>query len=290
MESRNVPNKKITIRRFLLSFIISYAFFFAIVFIILSWFNQSKDIFTILSIALFFHFVFQIGIHASDIFFEFKATREDWKNPQPNKISCIEAPVVPQWIKSGWFWFKTQLCEPIFFYSIIFDFILIQKGWNVAVSTPAYHSNNEHDAIIIISYSAFSREYFSVNGLDLLIPFFVENKINFKVYCCENSENFVKIVNDPTTKTLWIFGHGYRGGVKFSDKTVSYSSLFENLSEDSKNKNYVYQFHCNAGCEKSLSEYVANGRGFANYKRQTPYAVRGYIKNILQEKSWRRTP
>lgn len=183
--------------------------------------------------------------------------------------------------------FKNQFFEPIVPYSSIFDFKLIQKGWNEAVSSPEYHSNDEHDAIIIIFYSPFSREYFSIAGLDLLIPFFVKNKIKYRVYSCENSEIFFKIVNNPKTTTLWIFGHGYRGGVRFSDMIVSYSDLFENLSEDAKNKKYVYQFHCNSGCEKSLSECVAQGRGFANFKKLTPYAIRGYLKNILRDKSWK---
>jgi hypothetical protein len=176
--------------------------------------------------------------------------------------------------------------EPIILYSSIFDFLKIQKGWNSAVENPEYKSYDDHDAIIVIGYSPFSREYFSISGLDLLIPFFIENKIKYRVYCCENYETFFNIVNNPKTTTLWILGHGRRGGVRISDSIFSYFDLFEKLSKGARNKKYVYQFYCNSGCEKSLSEYVAQGRGFANFKKLTPYAIRGYLKNILRDKSW----
>jgi hypothetical protein len=69
----------------------------------------------------------------------------------------------------------------------------------------------------------------------------------------------------------------------------SYPELVEKLSKEAKNKKYVYQFHCNSGCEPSLSQGSAKGRGFADFKRLTPSAIRGYLKNILRDESWKKS-
>lgn len=282
------PNKKVTTSRYLVSFIISYVSLFILIYFILVLLHLNQDFFAILMVIVLLLSI-QFILRLIDYFFELCASREDWKKPQIKMSSCNKnSKKKSTWIQRRSSQLKNCI-EPIFLYSLIFDFQLIQKGWNYAVENPEYQSNDEHDAIIIMEYSQFSREYFSISGLDLLLPFFIENKIKYRVYCCEKSETFFKIVNNPKTTTLWILGHGRRGGVRISNTIFSYSELVENLSKEAKNKKYVYQFHCNSGCETSLSEYIAKGRGFANYKRLTPYAIRGYIKNILRDESWKQS-
>ncbi len=283
------PSKKVKFSRFLYSFFVSYFIlfiFFLAVFFLLHMDEPNDFIFSLGIFTFVIFFFIQIANHLIDIYWEHVAIQEDWKKSE-QKSSCCRFFLVPAWIKQAWFQLKIQFSEPLVLYSFYFDFRLLQQAWNIAVDNPESNSPDEHDALILIYYSPLSREYFSLAGLDLLIPFFIDNKINYRVYCCNNSDFFLEIVNNPKTTTLWIFGHGFRGGVRFFDKLINYSDLVNKLSEECKNKKYVYQFHCNSGCEKSLSEYIANGRGFANFQSLMPYAIRGYIKNILNDESWK---
>jgi hypothetical protein len=130
-----------------------------------------------------------------------KTSGANWKKPQQIELSCHRVLKIPSWIQRFFSQLKNFVFEPFFLYSSFFDFPIIQKGWNSAVENPEYQSNDEHDAIIIIRYSPFNREYFAISGLDVLLPFFIENKSNYRVYYCDKYETFFKIVNNPKTTT-----------------------------------------------------------------------------------------
>jgi hypothetical protein len=228
-----------------------------------------------------------MGIHGLDSYCEFKASREDWKNPHPPKRgSCKNHFENPSLIKTIFVKIKGEVFEPIYLYASFFDFPIIKKGWNTAVNNPESNSNNDHDAIIVMAYSKHSREYFTIAGLDLILQFFIYKKINYRVYSCDNLETFKKILNNPNASSLWILGHGCRGGIRIGDEVVKYSDIVMQLSDDAKNKRYIYQLHCNSGCDPSLSDLISKGRGFANYQRQFPYSIRGYLANILKDEKW----
>jgi hypothetical protein len=226
-------------------------------------------------------------IYLIDKYQEYKARQVDWKNPYcPKNGSCQNHFETPSLIKTFFVKIKGEFLEPIYLYASLFDFPIIKKGWNNAVNNPESNSNNDHDAIIVMAYSKYSREFFTISGLDLILQFFIDNKINYQVSSCDTIESFLKIINNPKATSLWIFGHGCRGGIRISDTVVKYSDIVEQLSDEARNKKYVYQFHCNAGCEPSFSDLIAEGQGFANYQKQFPYSIRGYLSNILKDEKW----
>ena len=73
---------------------------------------------------------------------------------------------------------------------------------------------------------------------------------------------------NPSISSVWIFGHGNRGGVGFGDSFYDYSQL---KARDIK-KDYIYQFHCNPGLYESLASIVSDGRGYVNNKVNNPYS------------------
>jgi hypothetical protein len=112
----------------------------------------------------------------------------------------------------------------------------------------------DHDAFVIIhSMSDNSTDY---PGFDLLIKFFSAKRFPFKIYHCYNPEDFKNVLKNEKAKYIWIFGHGWRGGVTFKwtrrlphiftpNKTAfSYKQIQENLGKYPK-KLFIGQFHCN---------------------------------------------
>ena len=112
-----------------------------------------------------------------------------------------------------------------------------------------------HDAFIIIHSLNSPEEYI---GLNCLIKGFSENGYPFKIYHCYNPEEFKEVLKRETTKYIWVFGHGWRGGVSFKFKksflerlmrrqkkvNFSYESICDEISLYPK-KLFIAQFHCN---------------------------------------------
>jgi hypothetical protein len=115
----------------------------------------------------------------------------------------------------------------------------------------------DHDAIIII-HSMGSFSAYSYVGLDILIPYFIQNKYPFKIYHCYNPQEFLDVLKNDKAKYLWIIGHGWHGGITFkwmrfprkpffrkSNKTLyPYVKIRCDLEAFPK-KAFIAQFHCN---------------------------------------------
>ena len=278
-------NYHLSIFRFLISFSISISLFF-VIFLILGYLIKQSIVWA-LGISIIFETLLQIIFYYWNWSDERVTLKENWKMvpPQAKKVSLCNC-YFPESIKLRIFWIKTRITEPVLMYHIISNFVYMRRGWNAAMINDEFNSDNDHDAIVISIYSKYGREYFFKEGIDLLITFFVKHKISFKVYLCQNSNDFISVLNNPKTKTLWIFGHGARGLLACQDTKLEYSKVVNLLSNESKNKNYVYQFHCNNGNEKSLADFLSEGEGFVNNKVNTLGSCRGYIKAILNDSSW----
>jgi hypothetical protein len=287
MASEENPNGKVTSLCFFILLCVSFVIFFIILFGVSLFLKIQMDFIIFLFFVLVLYLSLQFLIHILDVYNEHKASQSDWKKSTiPKNVYCPHVFEIPQSIQKIFVKIKGEILEPFFLYASIFDFPIVKKGWNIAVDNPEFNSCNDHDAIIVMAYSPYCPEYFSISGLDLILQFFIEKKINYRVYSCDNLGNFVKIINNPRASSLWILGHGCRGGIRINDEVVNYSDIVVQLSEDAKNKKYVYQLHCNSGDEPSLSDLISKGRGFANYQRQFPYTIRGYLANIFRDEQW----
>lgn len=113
-----------------------------------------------------------------------------------------------------------------------------------------------HDALIII-HSMGSSSFGEYIGVDVIGKKCIENNYPFKIYHCYNPQEFLSIIENPYATYLWIFGHGWRGGITFKWKkkfskllskrdvtTFSYAELLE-YNRLYPQKEFIAQFHCN---------------------------------------------
>jgi hypothetical protein len=291
MENEKCLNNEISYFRFWIAFIAVILIMFLICVFVLIVIGLPFQFLPIISINIvleifFLDMIIQFVMYIFEKHKYKKALHDNWKQPI-KALYCKSCLKFPDFIRKCLFKLRSHIVEPVLFYHLIYHFNQIKKGWDSAVKNIQYSAELDHDAIIVNIYSKLGKEYIFGDGVDLLVNFFVERKIPFKVFCCFNSEQFFNIVNNPKCKTLWLFGHGDRGGISCSDKFVDYSELAKEISPLARSKRYVYQFHCNSGCKNSLADYLSNGHGFANYRYLTKGGeVRGYIENILQDESW----
>jgi len=115
----------------------------------------------------------------------------------------------------------------------------------------------DHDALIVI-HSMGIHSIGNCIGIDNLIRYFYRKNYPFKIYHCYDADDLIKILKNDRSKYLWIFGHGWRGGITFKfSHTLSvlilrknhrifydYSNLNLILNEIPKKK-FIAQLHCN---------------------------------------------
>jgi hypothetical protein len=167
-------------------------------------------------------------------------------------------------------------------YGIFLTANLVRKEWYLACDNPDFLSSKEHDGIIVIVYNKLSSSAMFGCGIDLLINHFKNNN-PYKIYLCHDENEFLKIINNPKMIRIWIFGHGDRGGVSFTDGYCNYEELVKKIDPESKKKDAIYQFHCNVGYKRSLVQLLPVKKGFVNHSINDEWAIREYIKNIIEQ-------
>jgi hypothetical protein len=160
---------------------------------------------------------------------------------------------------------------------------LVIKEWLYICDHHELSPSENHDAIILMVYYPYLKTGMAGFGLNLLINFFIQNQRPYKVYLCDTRKNFLSIINNPRVKRIWIFGHGNRGGVSCSDGDCIYEDLVKRIAPDSKQKEAVYQFHCNPGNSVSLAELLDVKQGFVNHSVNDMWSIRAYLEEILQK-------
>lgn len=125
--------------------------------------------------------------------------------------------------------------------------------------------NRNHDAFIIIESEGNVHPY---NGLDNLIPEFKKKGYPFRIYHCKTTDQFADVLSNEKANCVWIFGHGWRGGITFKgrmrlqnlrdfelrDKTrFPYSDLIENGMNSYPSKDFIVQLHCNCFLKTEVS-------------------------------------
>lgn len=109
-----------------------------------------------------------------------------------------------------------------------------------------------HLAIILIKYNILFKSLFYVlMNLKYLFTILTKNRIPYVVYVVKNKEEFTNIINDTKVKSLFVFSHGQRHGVKFGNEVWHYCNL-----PKVKHIQFVGQFHCNHYSGKTLYEHL----------------------------------
>lgn len=240
--------------------------------------NISYNIFRVLVIAgdlvLFLNF-FMLCVYLRSVY-----TKYDWKTPNTPQISKFQNLLdkLPSIMRRGRK--RLQFYFEYIIYLSVLDLYFMHRGYKMACYQPKKQNPEKYDAIIIVSDKCYkrSRMYGSV---DLLIDFFSKNQINHQIFHIDLKEEVRAIISDPSAQSLWIFGHGNRGGVSCRDGFFDYSTVHI----DHK-KEYVYQFHCNGGIGAPLFNIVSEGRGYSSNQLNETFTIRRDVKQILEDERW----
>ena len=116
----------------------------------------------------------------------------------------------------------------------------------------------DYDAIIV----AHSKGLHSIGitaGIDNLVTFFQSKQYPYQIFHCYGPSDIMAVLRDGRAKYLWIFGHGWQGGVTFkeagkiSDLSIRYPPriefVYQNLTIEIPPlplKKFIGQFHCNS--------------------------------------------
>ncbi|WP_156168461.1 hypothetical protein [Methanoculleus sediminis] len=241
--------------------------------------NLSYNIFRLLVIVgdfiLFLNFV-MLCLYLHSV-----CTKYDWKTPPAPKPSKFQNfwDNVPSLIKKGRRILQFYL-EYIIYLSII-DLYFMHRGYKRACYQLKKQDSEKYDAIIIVSDKCYKRSRM-YGSIDLLIDFFSKNQISYQIFHVDLKEEVRAIISDPLAQSLWIFGHGDRGGVSCRDGFFEYSMV--NIAHKKK---YVYQFHCNGGTDEPLFSIISEGRGYSSNRVTDTFKNRRDVKQILQDEQWR---
>ncbi len=101
-------------------------------------------------------------------------------------------------------------------------------------------------------------------GFELLKQYFEENNILFNFYVCRTPEDAKTVIENDKVEKIWIFGHGYIGGLDFGENGVlKYGDL-----KNAPKKDFIGQFHCNTEAKicNSLADFILkpNGKKFVH--------------------------
>lgn len=161
----------------------------------------------------------------------------------------------------------------IFFY-FPFIFITQNRGKKYMEKNPAsldFNENQLHHALILL-ISQLPDDSIAC-GLSVLIKSLLKKNCNFKLYYCHNCEEVKNVLKNKYTSDIWIFGHGWRGGLGFKNKQtlkewifrenkgecLDYNEILQDISEYPK-KRFIAQLHCNyknsKRCNISLPEIL----------------------------------
>jgi len=151
------------------------------------------------------------------------------------------------------------------------------------------YQHTDHDALIIV-HSMGVHGIGQYSGINNLINHFIEQEIPFKIYHCYNPDDFIIALRNRSAKYVWIFAHGWRGGVAFkwgegnniraliNPKTtiIAYESL-EKMTPSLPKKHFIAQLHCNHLSKRSLEKTPIPAILIENPSEQDYYVTDGHL-------------
>ena len=151
-------------------------------------------------------------------------------------------------------------------------------------------AHQDHDGLIINHSLGFFNSI-SYPGFDILIQFFVSKKYPFKIYHCYNSEDFKQVLKNEKARYIWIFGHGWRGGITFkwtrkfshlltpNKNRFSYKKIQDDLGNYPR-KLFIGQFHCNH-IEKTIPDNISLPETLLAPSNDSTYYVTDWKMNTI---------
>lgn len=144
---------------------------------------------------------------------------------------------------------------------IVFEFLYERKSGTSAINLikqeEEFNSVEPHHAIIIAHKMEKKNGSFPIKdyagGVDIVIMALRRHNppLPYHIYDIDTIHEGVEVIKNPNTKWLWIFGHGQRNKLRFSDGFLCYF-LLKNIPK----KEFIGQYHCNSPLGNSLADYL----------------------------------
>jgi hypothetical protein len=143
--------------------------------------------------------------------------------------------------------------------------------------------NVSHVAIILIRYNIlFKSLFYPLMKLKYFFNILNKNSIPYTVYLVKSKEEFIDIINNKQVKSVFVFSHGQRHGIKFGNEIWHYCNL-----PKVKHIQFVGQFHCNHYSGKTLYEHLGcNGvmtQGVTLYQDINKYILSEEYVSVLKK-------
>lgn len=112
----------------------------------------------------------------------------------------------------------------------------------------------ENHIAIVIADNYFPENIccFGLDNAIKLIKYLKKHNKNYRVYNKITFKKLKKVIYDKNVKSIFLFGHGERHGIKVGRNELVYYCEFPNHPK----KHLIAQFHCNHFKGKPLSEYA----------------------------------
>lgn len=113
-------------------------------------------------------------------------------------------------------------------------------------------STKKHIAVVLANnYFPENIMAFSSDVVVKLIKHLKKKNKNYQIYDKITSEKLKEIIMNKNVKSIFLFGHGQRHGIKVGRNETVYYCEFPNHPK----KELIAQFHCNHANGKSLADY-----------------------------------
>ena len=144
-----------------------------------------------------------------------------------------------------------------------------------------YGEKKNYVAVIIANnYFPENVHNFSLMAIKNLVKYLNKNKKNYRVYNKVTSNKLKEILKGKEAKSIFIFGHGERHGIRVGKNEVMY---YCDVPKSPK-KHLIAQFHCNHYSGKSFSDYNKPKFSFVTNSTQRLPGIEKQIKEIIKRK------
>lgn len=159
--------------------------------------------------------------------------------------------------------------------------LFFNRDYKFIMKNKEYLSHRPHTAIVIAN-NYFPENYvaFGISNIIRLVNYLVKNKKPYKVYDYVTRQNLKKIIGDKNVKSIVLFGHGQRHGIRIGRNEMFYYCELNNPSK----KHLVAQFHCNHFKGKGLADYMVSKPlfNFVKDKKQNDLDLSRQITKIIK--------
>jgi len=124
-----------------------------------------------------------------------------------------------------------------------------------------YSKNKNPNTIIIFGIETLASSFFysiyNIRGLNILINYFNQNNIKFKICFNISRLEFDEILNNKNIKNIYLIGHGRKTAFKLNKNELILSYDYQNSKIE---KDSIHLYHCTHENGKSLIDFLVSNK------------------------------